>query len=271
MEKLLQNIPIVKIAENGSPVKGQNPSLLDYTEISPHGTHKFILLNCVKCGYIHSVKMRCGDRTCPSCRKIDYYRLMRTFRPFLKEKQRLRLITLTLINKKYLFEGDIQKIRICFSKLVRQKEYKKSLLGGLYTIEIVNKGRGFNIHIHILVEGTYCPVFSLSKSWKKLTGDSYVVDIRKAYSGLGGLKYILKYLTKAPELSGNEYIYNRVLRKIRLISAFGTWYNKIIFEKKSIVCPTCGNKKWSIRDKDNKIYTFECSEEIISYLKGKSP
>jgi hypothetical protein len=120
------------------------------------------------------------------------------------------------------------------------------MAGGLISIEAKKKpGHAWNIHLHLLVEGFFIPQQKLSQDWYAVTGDSYIVDIRDAYSGLGGLKYILKYLSKAPEVSNCEDDYNEAFAGMRLVSAFGTWY-KLARQlvKKFLLCPACGCSDW---------------------------
>lgn len=225
------------------PKEGVKSPLLDILETSEH---QYLTLFCSQCGYFHSVYMRCGDRTCPECRYRDYSRLLALYKPFLASKSQLRLITLTLRGRLDILPRErLTRLRRSFKLLLRQKYYKSRLVGGFYTIEAVNKGKGWNIHIHILSEGSFIAQSRLSADWFKITGDSFIVDIRKAWSGVGGLRYILKYLSKPPKVNGLETEYNYAFRGARLVSAFGSWYKKtIVIEKKQVLCPVCGCSEW---------------------------
>ena len=57
--------------------------------------------------------------------------------------------------------------------------YKEAWQGGLYAVEAVNKGRGWHVHLHVLVEGGYVSQRLLAADWQELTGDSCIVDIRE--------------------------------------------------------------------------------------------
>ena len=56
--------------------------------------------------------------------------------------------------------------------------------------------------------------------------ESGIVDIRKV-DAIYGLKYTLKYLKKAPTVSGHEQEYNEVLKGTRLVQAWGSWYGEV--------------------------------------------
>jgi hypothetical protein len=165
-----------------------------------------------------------------------------------------------------LSKSRLNRIRKCFKTLLRQKFYKSRLTGGFYSIEAKksykNNPAGWNVHIHILAEGGFIDQKRLSSDWFKITGDSYIVDIRSAYSGLGGLKYILKYLTKSPMTLNSDDEYNSAFAGSRLVSVFGNWYNKTHFLKEKIVCPKCKNKIWLLEWDILKLQNQSCRVKL---------
>ena len=99
---------------------------------------------------------RCGDRTCTACRLKDFYRLYNAYAPQLQKlgKHGLKLVTLTQKNRESL-EGCVDDLRDAWKKLRRREPYKDVWHGGLYAVEAVNKGRGWHVHLHVLVQGGY--------------------------------------------------------------------------------------------------------------------
>ena len=122
---------------------------------------------------------RCGDRTCTECRLKDFYRLYNAYAPQITKlgKHGLKLVTLTQKNRESL-EGCVEDLREAWKKLRRRTPYKDIWYGGLYAVEAVNKGRGWHVHLHVLVEGGYVSQRLLAADWQELTGDSCIVDIR---------------------------------------------------------------------------------------------
>jgi hypothetical protein len=244
-------------------INNDNSSSLDNTGISSHRT---ITLYCGQCGEPVTVKLKCSDRTCPECRRRTYFKLLKGWLELVKPMVNPKLLTLTIKNKSYLDKKDIKFIRKCFNKFLRKKYYKRRIKGGLYVIEITNKGRGWNIHIHALIEASskkeeYLPQQKISRDWLQLTGDSPIVDIRKTHTPKKGLKYILKYFFKPPKVNGKEEVYNRVLKKSRLIQPFGDLYgNKLL--KSKLKCKKCGNDSWIIE--------FELEKELKDFRLNRS-
>jgi len=207
--------------------------------------HNFLTLYCLSCGYSYSAWLRCGDRTCPECRKRDYFRLFNSYLPFIQTKKNLRLITLTLRGRPSCLTRDrLVRLHHCFTKLTHLRAYRYALVGGLYAIEAINKGNGWNVHIHILAEGLFIGQKKLSRDWHRLTGDSFIVDIRKFRSPKRGLEYLLKYMLKPPVVAGLNGMYNSAFKGSRLVSAFGIWYGVVISARFPLECPKCGGVAW---------------------------
>lgn len=222
--------------------------------ISPEGEtpwkgHKIIVIGCKCCSGKHVMPERCQDRTCGTCRKKDYYRLLGKYQPLVEQmpKNRLRLITLTLKNGPDLAERR-QLLKTSISKLRRQQRYKDVFFGGIIVEEHVNKGEtGWNSHAHLIIEGRYIDQKQLSADWALLT-DSPIVDIRAITDPITVLRYVLKYLTKSPEIDTQEHRdeYNTALKGKRLVQPFGAWYGKVKVEKKPYLCDECGLSAWRI-------------------------
>ncbi len=168
-----------------------------------------------------------------------------------------KLLTLTLVNKNYLSREDVSGLRRSFSKLMRRKFYKNRILGGLYVIEITNKGRGWNIHLHALIDTLpgnqgFLPQSQISKDWLDITKDSWIVDVRTADNPRKGLSYLLKYFIKPPNINGKNSIYNDVLKRSRLIQTFGSLYGSRP-EKLIMTCEKCGGIYWMSEYEQNRI------------------
>lgn len=207
-------------------------------------SHYAAYIYCACCGLKHEVTGRCRDRTCPDCRYRDFRRIFKGYRKAVRVMKSPKLLTLTLLNQPELVSGDVKRLRKAFIKLMKRKWYSSRVRGGLCSIEIKNEGRGWNIHMHILIDCDYLPQDRVSRDWLDLTGDSYIVDIRKAWSPAAGLSYILKYLTKSPSVNGEADVYNSELKGLRLVQPFGSLYNQLKLEKSVMQCEDCGGISW---------------------------
>jgi hypothetical protein len=219
---------------------------------------------------------RCGDRTCTECRQRDYYRLYNAYAPQIKQlgKHGLKLVTLTQKNRESL-EGAVEDVRAAWKKLRRRSPYNEVWQGGLYAVEAVNKGRGWHVHLHVLVEGGYVAQRLLARDWQELTGDSCIVDIREV-DAIYGLKYTLKYLKKAPTVLGHAEEYNAVLKGTRLVQAWGSWYGEVRAKEEEegpkLVCAVCGYSEWIVilQRPEMPLEEFRARREVMAFFDTKA-
>ena len=242
--------------------EGQVPGPSSLDSSSEISRHEVLTLFCASCGHKHVVKLRCGDRTCPVCREKDFWRMFKGYLESVEAIKRPKLLTLTLRNVSTLTRVYIRGLRKSFTKLMHRKWYKERVRGGLQTIEIVNKGNGWHVHMHVLLDADYLPQRKIAKDWLEITGDSFVVDIREAGTVKEGLKYCLKYLSKAPVLSGHEEEYRDAVKGLRLVQPFGSLYGELVMHLPSVPCPECGSVRWIV-------WEFELEPQFRRFLDNK--
>lgn len=263
----------------------------------PFYNHRIVYIYCTCCGEQKLVKMKCGHRSCPECRKRDYARLLRLYsRPLMqyqKDKRlgigEFKLLTLTMKTLKPSARDDmtvdrvrlqIKKLREGFNAMRRWKKYEHILRGGLRSIEVKVTDKGeWNVHCHIVYEGAYHPVCckemknANSRSaearveatrcgkcldkcfrfdWKTVSGNT-VVDVKRAYNPRSGLRYILKYISKPPQVDGRYDLYDRILKGSRMVQPFGSWFSMAV-ERPVVICPCCDGELWMSEFQINSIF-----------------
>lgn len=114
--------------------------------------------------------------------------------------------------------------------------------GYLASLELGTKGN--MIHAHAIVYGPYIAQKKLSESWRKMTGDSFIVDIRAIRSPQKAARYVLKYISKPPQTDSLKAVadYAAIIKGTRRIRTGGIFYNRIkkqIIESVKMVCPYC--------------------------------
>ena len=79
---------------------------------------------CKHCTTVHEyvALARCGDRTCPECRQVDYHRMVKAYAPQLQKlgKHGLKLVTLTQKNQragKRLKSIQVPAFQVCEQEL----------------------------------------------------------------------------------------------------------------------------------------------------------
>jgi len=203
--------------------------------------HPQTLVYCASCSSTFVVYGNCGNRYCGICRFKNYLRLLHGYSRLVSEKKPNKLITLTIKNQPILTREWVYSIKKAFSKLLRLVYYKKKIRGGIYCVECINKGKGWNLHLHSLCCADHIPRSKLSSDWCRITGDSYICDVLDVISPVTAFSYILKDLLKQPPLHGHYQEYQEVFKRFRFVSKFGDWYNIPPEPPKKGVCPNCGS------------------------------
>jgi len=164
--------------------------------------------------------------------------------------QKLALLTMTVKNGDDLEERHGHLERCWKSLQKRRRDYLNrgtgytelaKVTGALFSYEVTNKGKGWHPHLHaIVLLDDWIDQAKLSDEWHRITGDSYIVDIRRIVKSLDTLldpagnivpevvdaftevgKYALKFsdLDFADNLHAFE-----TLRGKRLQGAFGAFW-----------------------------------------------
>jgi len=103
-----------------------------------------------------------------------------------------------------------------------------------------------NLHLHAITYGPITPWESIRNAWKKITGDSWMTDIRAAKGDLKRIAaYILKYITKPPVHDSYHEIaeYALMIKGVRRIRTGGVFYHRLKKIKRPASdlnrCPYC--------------------------------
>ncbi len=98
--------------------------------------------------------------------------------------------------------------------------------GGVYTLELTNKGNGWHPHCHMIVLAASAPSQSdFSAEWLGITGDSMIVDCRPITGDPSeGFMEVFKYAVKFSDLSlADNWEAAQVLKGKRLLNSFGVF------------------------------------------------
>ena len=171
----------------------------------------------------------CRDRFCLPC-SIDRSRCLATNVLNTLGKRPARFVTLTLKQTDAHLRDVLDRLYDSFRKLRSGKFWKRRVKGGCAFIEVKYSvaNDAWNVHLHAIVHGQYIPKHDLSREWRKLTGDSYIVDVRFVEDEARTGRYVTKYVSKP----FNDTFLNRsemldtVVRAMvgrRLCLTFGDW------------------------------------------------
>ncbi len=235
------------------------------------------------CGAVHGRRgFQCHDRLCPYCAVLRGQRLADRVAPLVAGMQRALLVTLTVKNGPALAERGAH-LRKQVGRLRRGVVFRTLIAGGIYIEEITHNDRDVTWHPHahmavdfvgddaeltVLAIRAGMPVamaerapddrrleFVLRHQWRRLTGDSFIVDVRPL--DRGDLRELCKYTAKLADI---VYVPSLVAEFCayadgrRMVIPFGTCYavaaelaalddqaaGEVQVDAEALACPSCG-------------------------------
>lgn len=171
----------------------------------------------------------CRDRFCVPC-SIDRSRCLATNVLKTLGKRPARFVTLTLRQTDAHLRDILDRLYDSFRKLRARSFWKRRVKGGCAFIEIKYSAANdaWNVHLHVIVHGRFIPKRDLSREWCKITGDSFIVDVRLIENEEKIARYVVKYCSKPCNdtfLNRKEFL-DTVIRTMvgrRLCLTFGDW------------------------------------------------
>lgn len=152
------------------------------------------------------------------------------------------LITFTVVNGPDLKERSAHLMKSFRTLLERRRDYLKKgrgfnefckINGAMYSYENTfnSKTQEWNVHLHMFaLLDAWIDQPELSEYWRSITGDSYIVDVRRIKKEKGhgyskGIQEVCKYTLKFTDLTvENTWEAFKVLQGKRLSGAFGSLY-----------------------------------------------
>jgi len=129
----------------------------------------------------------CRKRWCPRCAEVKKNLVARNCEEYFNRQlgrgRVIRFLTLTQQHSGKSLEKQIALAKKNLGKFRRTKEWKKFVDGSVWFMQTKwsYKSQGWHVHYHILLLGKYWLQERISEKWEKITGDSYIVDIRQVY------------------------------------------------------------------------------------------
>lgn len=150
----------------------------------------------------------------------------------------VRMLTLTLKHSDTPLRAQVSRIYRAFRVLRTRRCWKNNVDGGAAVLEIKHSWNDqlWHVHLHVVYHGAPIDQKVLKALWWKITGDSFVVDIRLLGGPEDGARYVSKYVSKP----FSNTVVNKpdalcellsALAGRRLVLTFGTWRGFKLTEK----------------------------------------
>ncbi len=146
---------------------------------------------------------RCKLRWCPICRDVSRMIVTAAVDEWLRLQDYPKMITLTLAHSDDPLDLQITRIYKAFQNLRKRALFKNLVTGGVWFFQLKfnNDTQQWHPHIHCLVAGGFLPHGALKTLWHKITGDSYVVDIRPVKDLDGCSNEVARYATSPADIT----------------------------------------------------------------------
>lgn len=181
---------------------------------------------------------KCHDRFCVPCSNDRAMRIRDSLLRHMYKMTELSLITITLQHSPDSLTDVLNRITKHFRALRLLPIWKKNIQGGVAIIETkLNADKtAWHTHFHIVAKAKFAPQKQLSEAWRKITGDSFIVDVRRVGALSGAVQYITKYITKAADsviTNSPKHLKEAIVAFTgrRLVSTFGTWRGLQLMER----------------------------------------
>lgn len=145
------------------------------------------------------------------------------------------LVTLTVVNGPDLAERYNHLAKSYGQLLARRRKPRtlsvlREVSGGVGSIELTNRGKGWHPHIHLLVLAADPPnMADLRSEWEQITGDSFMCDVRPIGDPVSGFCEVFKYAVKFSDLSpADNWHAFRLLAGRRLLTSFGCFRGVVV-------------------------------------------
>jgi len=190
---------------------------------------KYTFAICRGCATVSKFPNRCDNFFCAECQPRLSQDRKKAVEWWTREVQQPKHVVLTVQNVPFLTVFHVREFRKWFTRLRRSK-FASNWLGGFYTIEVTNEGRGWHLHLHALVDAKWIDSFGLSVAWSKATnGLGKIVKVKDA-RGKDYLAEVTKYLVKGVQLAAwpKEDIVTFIdaFKGVRTFGVFGDLYGK---------------------------------------------
>lgn len=155
----------------------------------------------------------------------------------------LRFITVTLKSTDTPLSDQMTRILQCWSKLRERPKIRDLITGGVAFFEITRNTttRLWHPHLHVLCEGEYIALELLKKEWLAVTGDSFVVDIRRIRTLAEACGYVAKYAAKGVTqaiINDRDSLQEVIVafRGRRLFNTFGSFFKLALSQRPDDEC-----------------------------------
>ena len=189
----------------------------------------FTVATCLRCGKQQRFPNRCDLFFCPMCQPRLAHLRAESVGWWCDTISQPKHVVLTLTNTETLEREHIDFLHASLRRL-RNRKFTASWRGGLGSIEVTNEGRGWHLHLHLLVDARWIDAGQLACEWDSCTrGRGHIVKVRDCRKA-DYLREVVKYAVKGSQLASwspaDVAAFVKALDGKRTFFVFGSLYGK---------------------------------------------
>jgi hypothetical protein len=238
---------------------------------------------CTSCGDYHPIETRCNRRWCPVCARKLAARRVAKYDRRLQRLQWPLWVTLTIKNRDD--EAVVEDLKKAWKKFRRKQIFTAHTVGGLWALEVTERGNGWHPHIHAMLDCKWLAAVTpaphpndnaaqvrekidyakaeLAAEWGESCGQPFAIALAVRKSASAASRELLKYAVKGSDLLECLLPIAPIIRQIdsgRTISTFGTLREGKLppepdDDRPALACTNCGaEKSWIPADVAAKFY-----------------
>ena len=214
---------------------------------------RYTVGHCLSCGHHWKFANRCDNKICPVCQPRIQRQRVKEVQWWTARIQQPKHVTLTLKNTQDFSKSHILEAKRMLTRL-RRSTFARSWKGGFYSWEITNEGRGWHLHVHLLIDCKWIDAPGLAVAWNKATGGAgYIVKVRDA-RGQSYLHEVTKYVAKGAQVAAWSAIdvaaFAEAFEGLRTFGTFGVlwkqrpeWRRYLEACRRPAECPECSSER----------------------------
>lgn len=109
-------------------------------------------LDCTSCGHSHRCEKACNLKWCPVCARRKSAQKVAKYERAVDRMRWPLALGFTITNTETICAAQVVAFKKDIRRLVRTKLFRECVVGGLISFELVNTGKGWHLHCHMLVD-----------------------------------------------------------------------------------------------------------------------
>lgn len=173
---------------------------LDLAEKLEHCHSEYTITVCKDCGRVGRFPNRCDCFFCPECQPRLSNNRKDAIGWWAARCPQPKHVVLTVRNQPIITKEHIDELKHWW-KLLRNRRFADNWVGGFYSIEVTNEGRGWHLHIHALIDAVWIDASELARQWDSVTNhNGHIVKVKDA-RGKEYLEEVTKYVIKGSQMA----------------------------------------------------------------------